>query len=384
MIPRAIEEIIKKTLFQTDKILLVLGARQVGKTTLLKSLKRGLKNVLYLNCDIYEEKEAINTTSKVVLSQLLKNVSYLFLDEVQYLDNPGLTLKIIHDHFKNIKVIATGSSSFDIKNKLTDALTGRYINFTLYPLSLSEILSPANPSNKVILKKQADALLDQILLYGLYPEVYTLKKVSEKIQLLSNIVESYLFKDILSFQKVKHPQILKNLAKALAYQIGSQINENELASRLRIDHKTVAKYLDLLEKTFVIKRIYPFSQNPRREIGRRYKIYFIDLGIRNMLIGDFNPPNIRKDIGALWENFLIIERIKKLSYKNILFQPLFWRTYQGAEVDYLEKHLHQPTLQAFEIKHKKTLLSKGAKNFERKYNIPVKLINKENYLGFII
>lgn len=387
MIPRLIEDLTISSLISSGKIILVLGARQVGKTTLVKNMIKKLKKkgdkILYLNCDILEERSLINTTSKTLLQQSLSEIGVLLIDEVQGLDNPGLTLKIIHDNFSQIKVLATGSSSFDLKNKLSDPLTGRYIDFTLYPFSFIEVLTAGEPAqNTALLKNQADVLLPQAMIYGFYPDVYLETNPPQKQVLLDKIVESYLFKDILSFQRIKNSQAIKDLTKALAYQIGSEVNENELANRLKIDRKTVVSYLDILEKTYVIVSAHPYSRNPRREIGKNYKIYFVDLGIRNALIGDFNRVELRKDAGFLWENFLFMERRKLFANQQKSQTFYFWRSYSGAEVDYIEK-VASRDIQAFEFKYKGKALSKGASSFVSEYNTQVKLITRENYLDFI-
>ena len=371
MIPRLLEKRIGEKL-TTKKILIVLGARQVGKTTLLNSIKNKFysqKKVLYLNCDVEEDKKIINTTSLIELKKLNKNVDLLIIDEAQRLDNPGLTLKIIYDNL-NIKIITTGSSSFELKNKLSDSLTGRYLDFILYPFSFKEV--QAEISN-----------VEKTIIYGFYPEVFLIKKNEDKILLLNKIIESYLFKDILSFQRVRNFQALKDLLTAVDYQIGSEVNENELASRLKIDRKTIVSYLDILEKSFIIKRLYPYSKNPRREIGRRYKIYFIDLGLRNALIGDFNDFNLRKDSGVIWENFIVIEKIKSLENRGELKDIFFWRSYAGAEIDLIEKSKTTAKLSAFEIKYKIEKISRGAREFLKKYPMPVKIININNYSKFI-
>lgn len=388
MIPRLVENVVLKRIAAPGKIVIILGARQVGKTTLLDSIRQKLEEkggkVLYLNCDVEEERAVINTTSRTALQRLIGNSDYLFIDEVQRLDNPGLTLKVIYDNFKNLKTVATGSSGFDLRNKVSDALTGRYLDFILHPLSFLEAFATFDVSpNEVLRKKQADTLLEDILLYGLYPEVYQTAGRKDKALYLEKIVESYLFKDILAFQKVRYSQAIKDLTRALAYQIGAEVNENELASRLKIDRKTVVNYLDLLEQSFVIVRLFPFSKNPRREIGKKYKIYFADLGVRNVLIGDFNPARVRDDLGALWENFLIVERMKAYANRGESVRNYFWRTYGGAEVDYLEKPLAEKEMLAFEIKYVQEVLSRGAKVFSETYGMPVRLINKENYLDFI-
>ncbi|MDO8621001.1 MAG: ATP-binding protein [Candidatus Levybacteria bacterium] len=386
MIPRLMEEAILKSL-ELKKIILILGARQVGKTTIIKKIQQKLaesgKKTLYLNCDSDEERNAVNTTSKVLLEKLLKNTQALLIDEAQRLENPGLTLKILYDNFPNNTIIVTGSSSFELKNKMSDALTGRYIDFTLFPLSFSEVLSySANSQNKILQKEYAQSLLPQTLLYGFYPEIYLENHPENKELMLRKIVESYLFADILSFQRIRNSQAVKDLAKALAYQVGSEVNENELATRLKIDRKTVVSYLDILEKAFVIVRVHPFSKNPRREIGRNYKIYFSDLGIRNALIGDFNPVAIRRDVGFLWENFLFIERMKKFANQAKPVSLYFWRSYGGAEVDYIEA-LPSQKLAAYEFKYSDGRISRGAVSFTKQYSTKVKLITTENFFDFI-
>lgn len=386
MILRLAEELILSNLKSSGKIILVLGARQVGKTTLARDIGKKLegegRKVLYLNCDLTEEMSIVNTNSKAVLERLLSGVDVLLIDEAQRLDNPGLTLKIIYDNFQDVRVLATGSSSFDLKNKLSDPLTGRYLDFTLYPLSFTEVLQAGVVSNEALLKSKADALLAQVMLYGLYPEVYLSNTSEQKQALLERIAESYLFKDILTFQRVKNSQAIKDLTKALAYQIGSEANENELSNRLKIDRKTVVSYLDILEKAYVIVSSHPYSKNPRREIGTRYKVYFIDLGIRNALIGDFNPIELRADAGLLWENFLFVERRKLFANKSRVVTFNFWRSYSGAEVDYIEKETNEE-MEAFEFKYGDGSLSRGSSSFTSEYGIKVQLINQKNYLGFI-
>jgi len=361
MVLRLSEDLILSGLKSSGKIILVLGARQVGKTTLAKDIGKKLeaegKKVLYLNCDLAEDNGAVNTNSKAILERLLSEIDVLLIDEAQRLDNPGLTLKIIYDNFPDVRVLATGSSSFDLKNKLSDPLTGRYLDFTLYPFSFTEVLQ-AGSDNKALLKNQADALLPQVMLYGLYPDIYLSNTPEQKQALLERIVDSYLFKDILTFQRVKNSQAIKDLTKALAYQIGSEVNENELSNRLKVDRKTVVSYLDILEKSYVIISAHPYSKNPRREIGSHYKIYFVDLGIRNALIGDFNSLDLRTDAGFLWENFLFVERKKLFANKAMVVTSNFWRSYSGAEVDYIEKVTSE-------------------------YGTKVQLINQENYLDFI-
>lgn len=387
MIPRNLEKEIYDRLTSMHKVMILLGARQVGKTTLLRILQTRLESegkvIRFINCDLEEERQAANTTSRVILDRLVSGIDVLMIDEVHRLDNPGLTLKILVDLYPHLKLLVTGSSSFDLRNRMSDALTGRAIDFTLDPLALAEVLiSSGIAADPALQKPTADALLPDVLCYGLYPEIFLEANPATKQLLLTKLVESYLFKDILAFQRIRYSQVILDLARALAYQIGSEVNEHELANRLKIDRKTVANYIDILEKSFVIMRLPPFSRNPRKEIGKLNKIYFLDLGIRNALIGDFNDLAVRSDRGAIWENFLIIERRKAYSNQNRFIQSRFWRNYQGAEVDYIEE-LGADRFMAFEFKSAGIKLSRGAEAFSREYDQKVNLINLENYLDFI-
>lgn len=388
MIPRLIENYVYSRLTSLHKVILLLGSRQVGKTTLLMVLKSRLtqegKVVRYLNCDLEEERQAVNTTSRTRLDLLVAGKDVLLIDEVQRLNDPGLTLKILVDLYPGLMILVTGSSSFDLRSQVGETLTGRYVDFLLYPLSLGEILQSAGVLDDPALRKpSADALLNDLLRYGLYPEIYLEANPLTKQLLLSKLVESYLFNDILAFQRIRYSQTIVDLARALAYQIGSQVNEHELANRLKIDRKTVVKYVDILEKSFVIRRFYPLSRYQRREIGKQSKIYFLDLGIRNALIGDFNELSIRSDRGALWENFLIIERIKSYLNMGSTIHSRFWRTYGGAKVDYVEE-ASAGQVEAYEIKFSGSALSRGADSFQKAYGVDVHLVNQENYLDFIL
>lgn len=387
MIPRLLEQTVLARSAALHKIILILGARQVGKTTLLRAIEARLvdegRRVRYLNCDVEEDRRAINTTSRTLLDRLAAGVDVALIDEAQRLDDPGLTLKILYDLYPRLTVIATGSSSFDLRNRVTDALTGRCLDFIMFPLSLDEVLAVAGVRSDLALRQPAaDALLPDILLYGLYPEIYLAGDPRTRQILLTKLVESYLFKDILAYQRVRYSQVIVDLARALAYQVGNEVNETELAGRLKIDRKTVLSYLDILEKSFVIVRLHPFSNNPRREIGRQSKVYFLDLGIRNALINDFNDLAIRADRGHLWENFLIVERLKHFAHRGETLRSHFWRAYSGAEVDYLE--VAAGDMHAYEFKYGGGALRAGGEAFSRAYNVPVQRINQENYLDFIL
>jgi hypothetical protein len=387
MIPRIIQQQVVDNLISRHKIVLIFGARQVGKTTLLRivqeQLEKSGRRVRYINCDIQEERQAINTTARALLDRVVQDRDVLLIDEAQNLDNPGLILKILYDTYPGVQIAATGSSSFDLRNRVSDPLTGRFIDFTLFPLSFAEILA-ASPvgADPALRKPYADNLLETLLLYGLYPEIYTEGDQAFRKEHLTRLVDSYLFRDIIAFDRIRRSQTVVDLTRALAYRIGNLVNETELASRLKIDRKTVMNYMEILEKSFVIVRLTPFSNNPRQEIGKQMKVYFTDIGIRNALIGDFNSLMVRSDVGALWENFVIMERLKSLAYQRQSSQPHFWRSYQGAEVDYLE--IEGSAIKAFEIKYGATpSLSRGAKTFQDAYSVPVQLVNRENYLDFI-
>lgn len=386
MIPRLLEQIILARSVALRKIILILGARQVGKTTLLRAIEARRvgegQRVRYLNCDVEEDRRAINTTSRTLLDRLAAGVDVALIDEAQRLDDPGLTLKLLYDLYPGLTVIATGSSSFDLRNRITDALTGRCLDFIMFPLSLDEASAAAGVRADLALRQPAaDALLPDILLYGLYPEIYLAGDPRTRQLLLAKLVESYLFKDILAYQRVRYSQVIVDLTRALAYQIGNEVNETELAGRLKIDRKTVLNYLDVLEKSFVIIRLHPFSNNPRREIGRQSKIYFYDLGLRNALINDFNDLALRADRGRLWENFLIVERLKYFANRGETIRSHFWRAYSGAEVDYLEAAAGG--VRAYEFKYGGGLLRAGGEAFRRAYDTAVQLINQDNYLDFI-
>lgn len=386
MILRLLEQTIYDRLQTRNKLLIIYGPRQAGKTTLLKKIQSGLeseKRIKYLNCDIEQDRDQIDTDSLITLKNATQNQDMLLIDEAQRLKDPGLTLKIIYDNIPDLRVIATGSSSFELKNRLSDALTGRYFSFSLYPLSWLEVVQHVTDGKDDYSRRvHADKILDDFLLYGFYPDVIVEPNISNKQMILSEILDSSLFKDILEFQRIKGSRMISSLCQVLSYQIGSIVNEHELSKRLEIDRKTVQHYLDLLEQTFVIFRVHPFSQNPRREIGRGYKVYFTDLGIRNALIGDFNPIKVRSDIGGLWENFIISERIKIIKNQIGLPNYHFWRSYRGSEIDWLEKPLNKD-FQAYELKYGDGGISKGARLYAESNQYPISLINQETYHDFL-
>jgi uncharacterized protein len=373
---RTITNKIKQDMFQ-GRVIVIHGPRRVGKTTLIKSLYKEYKqkhNALFFNCDNLSVQEAFNTKEASKLKQYLQNSSLVFLDEAQMIKDIGINLKILVDTYPEIQVIATGSSSFEVANKLQEPLTGRAWNYFLAPLSIEEISKHYN-------KFDIEGLLDSVLKYGLYPEIFT-SNTSEKKRKLDEVAVNYLYKDILMFEGIKKSDFLLKLLKLLAFQVGSEVSFNEIANTLEVSKTLVAKYIDLLEKTFVIFSLRPLSRNLRNELNKKRKIYFWDTGIRNALISNFNDLNIRPDKGHLWESFCISERKKYLSNNQILNNSYFWRTYEGQEIDYIEETDGQ--MNGFEFKWKEKKQFKPPKIFLTTYaNSTVREINRSNYWDFV-
>ncbi len=325
--PRTIQPAIEQALFK-GKVIVLYGARQVGKTTLIRSIQeKYAADSLYLNCDEPDIRSALSDKTSTELRIFLGSESLILIDEAQRVKNIGLTLKLLVDNFPHIQVIATGSSSFDLSNDITEPLTGRKIEFNLYPLSVGELLTQSTPL-------EMRRSLDRYLRFGMYPGVVNSDEPGET---LLEITKSYLYKDVLEYQTVKNPDLLRRLLQALALQIGSEVSYNELGTMLGLDKITIMRYLTLLEQGFVIFHLSPFSRNLRKEIGKKRKVFFYDLGIRNALINNFNPLELRQDTGALWENFFISERIKAVHNQRRHPNFYFWRTYDGKEIDYLEE-----------------------------------------------
>lgn len=373
MIRREIQSVIEEQLYK-GKVVIIYGPRRVGKTTLSKQLLADQENSRYINCELLENKLALETTNSIALKSYLGNYRLIVLDEAQHINDIGRILKIIADTFPEIQIIATGSSSFELGNRISEPLTGRSREYLLYPFSLSELL---NVKDHIVL----DAGLEGILRFGLYPEVYG-KPEGEAIEELSQISSTYLYKDILQFEMIKRPGLLLNLLNAIALQIGSEVSLNELSRMLGETVPTIQRYLDLLEKAFVIFRLRSFSRNLRKEIAKGQKIYFYDLGIRNALIRNFNPLDIRNDSGALWENFCIVERMKFNMNRRRFVNTWFWRTYDQKEVDYIEEEGGK--LSAYEFKLNPTSKTRINKEFLEVYpDTAIHVITKKNYWEFI-
>jgi predicted AAA+ superfamily ATPase len=327
IIKRTIQYAIEKNLFK-NKIVIIYGARQVGKTTLVKEiLKKYPKNSEYYNCDEIDIRQALTDKTSTELRAFFAGKKLVILDEAQRVKNIGLTLKIIVDNFPDIQIIATGSSSFDLSNEISEPLTGRKFEFYLYPFSTQELES-------VYSSLELKRLLERRIIYGMYPDVI-LKEGDAAIN-LKTLVLSYTYKDILQYQNIKSPEILEKLLQALALQVGNEVSYNELAELVGVDKNTVSNYIQILEKAFIIFRLSPFSRNLRNELKKLRKVYFYDTGIRNALINNLNPISLRQDVGALWENFMISEKIKQNNNLGISANTYFWRTTNGKEIDYIE------------------------------------------------
>ena len=328
MYKRIIKQKITSRFFK-GKIIIIVGPRQTGKTTLgFELMKRFSKNDIRLfNCDNPSDREQLADKDLEFLRQLIGKAKLIFIDEAQKVKNIGETLKLLVDFYKNKKqVIVTGSSSLNLLDNTQEPLTGRKMVFNLFPLSLQEMYSDENYSQ--IIKE-----LESLIIFGCYPEVASQSSFEEKEDLVQELASSYIYKDIFGFQDIKSPDILVKLLKALALQIGSEVSYSELSNTVDIDKKTIERYIQLLEKNFVIFRLKPFTKNKRREISKLRKIYFYDTGIRNAVIGNFNMLDSRKDVGSLWENFMIAERMKFLVYNKINVDQYFWRTYDNNEID---------------------------------------------------
>lgn len=337
IISRHIEAKLQKSLFG-GKAIVVYGARRVGKTTLIKKLQEQYKDdSLYLNCDEPDVRRALTDKTSLELVTFIGSKKLVLIDEAQRVRNIGLTLKLFVDNVPGVQIVATGSSSFDLSNKIAEPLTGRTVEFHLFPLSLTEISLDRQETNR---------LLPTRLVYGLYPEVVL--KPGDAQETLRGIYKNYLYKDALEYQGMRNPDLVEKLLTALALQLGQEVSYTELGSLLGIDQKTIASYIRLLELAFVIFRLSPLSRNLRKEISKSRKIYFYDTGIRNTIINNFNPMEMRTDVGALWENMLIAERKKRNEGMRIFPNTYFWRTWTQQEVDYVEEA--EGALHAFEIK----------------------------------
>lgn len=372
MIERYLKTRIEQKL-TSGKAIIVLGPRQTGKTTLLKNIAQKYEKSLILNCDDPFLRDQLQNINTAQLRQLIGSNEVVFIDEAQRVKNIGITLKLIIDELKDVVLLVSGSSALEIANEINEPLTGRKWEYMLYPISWQEF-------NLHVGYVTAMQQLEQRMIFGMYPEV--INNLGNEAEILRQIAGSYLFKDLLSYNGIRKPELLEKLLKALAFQIGNLVSYNELANMLQVDKNTISTYIDLLEKAFVVFRLQPFSRNLRKEISTSRKIYFYDTGIRNTLINNLNSFDFRDDQGALWENFVIAERMKYLHYQGLYSNTWFWRTQQQQEIDYLEES--GGILSGYEFKW----------NSDRKYKVPtifsetypkseIQVISKQNFLPFV-
>jgi uncharacterized protein len=368
---RKIQTQIEKYLFKKRAIVLY-GARQTGKTTLVKNImgKFSKKKTLYLDGEDPANIENLSSATVESLKNLYGEIDLLIIDEAQKVKNIGQTLKLFVDHFPQTQIIATGSSSFELSNEIIEPLTGRKFEFYLYPIALSEIITTSS-------RAEVDLKIDEYLKYGMYPAVLNNSgELKEKI--LKELTGSYLFKDILVFENIRNPDLLRKLLQLIALQIGSEVSLHELATSLGVDKNTVDRYLDLLEKAYIIFRLPALSKNQRKEIVKKKKIFFYDLGIRNTLVQNYAPLHLRTDSGGIWENFCVAERMKFLLNQDNARNMYFWRNYDGQEIDLVEeKQANIFDAFEFKIKEKKVKLPQS---FQENYELEnFSVIHRKNW-----
>jgi uncharacterized protein len=371
MIKRTLEDKISKKI-GSGKAIILIGPRQVGKTTLINFILKN-KKYLFLDGDDPTVRNLLTNPNTEELKNIIGKNNIVFIDEAQRIENIGITLKIIIDQFRQVQLLVSGSSAFELNNQTSEALTGRKWEYELFPISWKEY-----EEKKGYLKSEQN--LELRIRYGMYPDV--INNFGNETEVLKQLVNSYLYKDILSFSGIRKPEILEKLLRALAFQIGSEVSYNELSQLLGVDKNTISNYIDILIKGYVIIKLPSFSRNLRNEIKTNQKIYFLDTGVRNMIIGNFNSFENRTDVGLLWENFLISERIKKIKYNDSLAHYYFWRTKQQQEIDYIEDE--SGNISGFEFKWNPKAKTKLHKIFIETYNSKIKVINRKNFRDLIM
>jgi predicted AAA+ superfamily ATPase len=372
MIKRQLSEVLKKDLHK-NKALILLGARQVGKTTLLQNLSKTWENTLWLTGDELETQRLFENPTITRFKAEFAGIKYLIIDEAQRLPNVGLGLKLITDHLKEIQLLVTGSSAFELSNRLNESLMGRTFEYQLFPLSFSEMAD----FNTL---REEKRLLPYRMVYGYYPNVVTQPEDNKKV--LQNLAQNFLYKDMLLLEGIKKTDKIVKLLQALAFQIGSQVSYNEISKIVGLNVATVEKYIIMLEQSFVIFRLGSFSRNLRSELLKSRKIYFYDNGVRNAIIENFSSVETRTDVGALWENFLISERMKFMANNERWYKHYFWRTKEQQEIDYIEEE--DGKLRAFEFKWSTHTKAKITKTFTTAYpQAETKIITPENYVDFV-
>jgi uncharacterized protein len=377
MLERLLEARVDRYLFR-GRVVTILGARRVGKTTLVKKILdkySANKRTRYLNCDLQSVQTGLTTLEAESLKAFIGEYDLVVLDEAQNIPEAGWVLKILVDTYPEMQIIATGSSSFDLANRTGEALTGRVYPFYLYPISLQEIAG--NQGYSVL-----EPRLENLLRFGLYPSILDLPEEEARFE-LQELVSNYLYKDVLMYLGVKRSTLISNLLRLLALQVGNEVSYPELGAQLGIDRKTVISYIDVLEQSFVVHTLGGFSRNLRKEVAKTQKIYFYDVGVRNALLQAFAPLTLRTDVGALWENFCINERIKRAQYAGQSANRYFWRTYDKKEIDYLEER--DGVLTGFEFKWNPNRQMKTPQEFVETYpGSSVEQVDRGNYWRFLL
>jgi predicted AAA+ superfamily ATPase len=376
-IKRLLESPLSRHLDESNKGVIIYGPRQAGKTTLVNDIlaQKSWKTIV-LNGDRRGEWwEILVSRDLSKMKILLGGYDAIFIDEAQRIPEIGLILKIILDEFKNLKVVATGSSSLDLASKVSEPLTGRAVTYTLYPISIAE-LAQTHTANEL------NESLESRLIFGSYPEIFSLDGQIAQSDYLRNLTNAYLYKDLLEFSGIKNSSKIHDLLKLLSFKLGSQVSLSELGSSLGMGKDTIGRYIDLLEKSFVIFRRSGFSRNLRKEVSKMDKIYFYDLGVRNTLIGNLNLLTNRDDAGKLWENFLMLERMKRQEYKQSLYSHYYWRLTSGAELDLVEEI--NGKLTGFEFKFSKKTARTPKSWLEQYVDSKFEVISRTNWQEFVI
>jgi predicted AAA+ superfamily ATPase len=365
-----------KDYLEPNKVVIIFGPRQIGKTTLLNNFLKKTKLKYKLDSgDNISLQDTLGSQDFKKINEFTSGYELIIIDEAQNIPNIGMGLKIIVDHTPKIYVIATGSATFELAGQIGEPLTGRKKTLILYPISQLELALENNPYE---LKQQ----LPELLVFGSYPRVATADSKNKKREILKEIINSYLLKDILSFEQVKGAKTLLDLLRLVAFQVGSEVSLTELGNALEIDYKTVARYLDLFEKSFILFNLRGFSRNLRKEISKKSKYYFYDNGIRNAIISNFNDLELRNDIGQLWENFIVVERQKKQTYHKIYANNYFWRTWDQQEIDWVEER--EGKLFGYEFTYSASKSKAKPKDWFSTYsNAEFEVINSDNYLEFV-
>ena len=375
VIPRKLSGVVMEKLTSSDKGVFIYGARQVGKTTLVNEVigKLGVRT-LVINGDQSRYVSVLSSRDLARIRGLVAGYELLFVDEAQRIPEIGLNLKIIRDELPKLKLVVTGSSSLDLASRISEPLTGRMWTYRLYPIAVSELGGLYNDF-------ELGSALEERLVYGSYPEIFSMDGGSQKREYLQVLADAYLYKDLLELGGLKSSAKIRDLLKLLAFQIGSEVSLSELGTTLEMSKDTVSRYIDFLEKSYVVFRVSGLSRNLRKEVGKMDKIFFYDLGVRNSMIDNFKTLKDRDDAGRLWENWLIVERMKKLAYTGEYPAMYFWRTYTGAELDYVEEGGGK--LAGYEFKYSRKGTRAPKSWLETYPGSSFSVVNKDNWLEFV-